>query len=125
MNITPSDLNEFTGTEHYYKTQDKAIVYTDGVRYFAQNAGEQGAYWFLDMIVFDLIPQNRTEEFLVIEVNVTGSQATIRTQDGNNHYLLTRKIPYTDLAEGQWKFYVEQGMVGDNEVKVILLPSEH
>ena len=125
MNITPNDLHEFTGTENYYKTMDKTIVYTDGVQYFARNAGDQGAYWLLDMIVFEIIPQNRTEEFLVIEVEVKESQAVIRTNDGNNNYISTREILYTDLAEGEWKFYVENGMVGENEVKVILLPSEH
>jgi len=121
----PNDLQEFTGTENYFKTMDKSIVYTDGVQYFARNAGEQGAYWLLDMMVFDLIPNSRNEEFLVVEVDVEDSQAIIRTQDGNNNYFLKREIPYTDLAEGEWKFYVENGMVGENEVKVILLPSEH
>ena len=41
MNISPNDLNEFTGTENYFKTIDKSIVYTDGVQYFARNAGYQ------------------------------------------------------------------------------------
>jgi len=76
-------------------------------------------------MVFDLIPNNRNEEFLVVEVDVKNDQAIIRTQDGNNNYLLKREIPCTDLAEGAWKFYVENGMVGEKEVKVILLPSEH
>jgi len=125
MNIKPKDLQEFTGTENYFKTMDKSIVYTDGVQYFARNAGEQGGYWLLDMMVFDLIPNSRNEEFLVVEVDVKESQAIISTQDGNNNYLLKREIPYTDLAEGEWKFYVENGTVGENEVKVILLPSEH
>ena len=56
---------------------------------------------------------------------VKNDQAIIRTQDGNNNYFLKREIPYTDLAEGEWKFYVEDGWVGEKEVKVILLPSEH
>jgi hypothetical protein len=125
MNITSNDLLGFTGTEHYFQTIDKSIVYTDGVQYFASNAGDHGAYWLLDVIVLDLIPANRDEEFLVIEVAVKNSQAVIRTQDGNGKYFLMRKIEFTDLSEGDWKFYVENGMVGEKEVKVILLPSEH
>jgi hypothetical protein len=125
MNITPNDLIEFTGTENYFQTIDKSIVYTDGVQYFARNAGDHGAYWLLDLIVLDLIPANRDEEFLVIEVSIKDSQAFIRTQDGNDNYFVTRRIDYTDLVEGDWKFYVENGMVGEKEVKVILLPSEH
>ena len=70
-------------------------------------------------------PNIRNEEFLVVKVDVKNDQAVIRAQDGNNNYLLKREIPYTDLAEGEWKFFVENGMVGENEVKVILLPSEH
>jgi hypothetical protein len=125
MNITPNDLTEFTGTEHYFQTIDKSIVYTDGFQYFARNAGDHGAYWLLDLIVLDLIPANRDEEFLVVEVTVKNGQAVTRTQDGNDNYFLTIRIEYTDLAEGDWKFYVENGMVGDKEFKVILLPSEH
>jgi hypothetical protein len=59
------------------------------------------------MMVFDLIPHSRNEEFIVVEVDVKNNQAIIRTQDGNNNYLLKREIPYTDLAEDKWKFYVE------------------
>lgn len=125
MNITPNDLIGFTGTEHYYQTIDRSIVYTDGVQYFARNAGDQGAYWLLDLIVFDLIPANRDEEFLVVEVAVKNGQAVISTQDGNDNYFVIRNLEFTDLAEGNWKFYVEDGWVGEREVKVILLPSEH
>lgn len=125
MNITPNDLIAFTGTENYFQTLDKSIVYTDGVKYFARNAGDQGAYWLLDLIVLDLIPANRDEEFLVVEIAVNNGQAVIRTQDGNDNYFLTRRIEYTDLAEDDWKFYVENSVVGEREVKVILLPSEH
>jgi hypothetical protein len=125
MNISSNDLTEFTGTENYYQTFDKLIVYTDGVRYFAKNAGDHGAYWLLDLIVLDLIPANRDEEFLVIEVAVKNGRAVIRTQDGNDNYFLTRKIDYTDLADADWKFYIENGWVGERKAKVILLPSEH
>jgi hypothetical protein len=125
MNITPNDLHEFTGTENYYKTMDKSIVYTDGVQYFARNAGDQGAYWLLDLMVFEIIPKNFEEEFLCVTIEVENDQAVIRATDGNDNRLYKKNILYTDLAEGEWKFFVEIGMVGEKEVKVILLPSEH
>ena len=53
---------------------DNSIVYTDGVQYFSRNPGDQGAYWLLDMMMFDLIPHNRNEEFLVIEADVKDNQ---------------------------------------------------
>jgi len=31
MNITPNDHIEFTGTENYFKSMDKPIVFIDGV----------------------------------------------------------------------------------------------
>ena len=31
MNITPNELHEFTGTENYFKTMDKSIVFIDGI----------------------------------------------------------------------------------------------
>ena len=125
MNITPNDLQEFTGTENYFKTIDKSIIYTDGVQYFARNAGDQGAYWLLDLMVFEIIPKNFEEEFLCVTIEVENDQAVIRATDGNDNRLYKKNILYTDLAEGEWKFYVENGMVCDKEVKVILLPSEH
>jgi hypothetical protein len=125
MNITPNYLHEFTGTENYFKTMDKSIVYTDGVQYFARNAGDQGAYWLLDMMVFEIIPQNRTEEFIAVKFMVENGKGTIRATDGNDEYLYKKHILYTDLANGEWIFFIENGECGGKPVKVILLPSEH
>jgi len=48
---TKLDLSQFYGTENYYRTNPifaKDMVHTDGVKYFADNAGN-GAYWFLTL----------------------------------------------------------------------------
>lgn len=50
-NELKSALCAYYGTENYYKhsLMGSRFLYTDGVRFFAQNAGG-GAYWFLDIL---------------------------------------------------------------------------
>lgn len=126
MNITPSDLSGFHCTENYFKTMLPNLWYSDGFQYFCRNGGEQGAYWFLDLLQFELLQNNtvKQEDFLVVEMTVDKSAATIKIQDGNNNYLVTKDIAFTDLASGCWKFYVEGTYCGDIEGKLIYLPSE-
>jgi len=50
-----SELKNFRGTQNYYvNSLFKRVHYTDGVKYFLQNAGE-GAYWFLTLIVTEIL----------------------------------------------------------------------
>ncbi|MGJ0430887.1 DUF6876 family protein [Methylobacter sp.] len=125
MNITPNDLSAFNCTENYYKTIFNNVVYTDGMKYFFTNGGDNGAYWFLDYILFEILPKCGDEEFISIEVNVEDNKASIKAHNGNYNYLYDQNIPYTDLADGTWKFWIEIGECGGKSVRVILLPSEH
>lgn len=111
-----AELSCYTGTENWYRhVLRKDFLYTDGVQYFA-NAGD-GCYWFLDIIATEIWPIQKTEPFLVIELEVQGSKADIRVTDGNGNSLWHRKIAWTDAPEGLWRFYLT-----DN---VCLLPSEY
>jgi hypothetical protein len=48
------ELNQFTGTEQYYKSNMfvPKLVHTDGVEYFCREAS---AYWFLDIVAWWLM----------------------------------------------------------------------
>jgi hypothetical protein len=47
-NLTKADLQQFTGTEHYFRHPiNHRVFYTDGVQYLAEDGG---AYWLLDEI---------------------------------------------------------------------------
>ncbi len=125
MNIVPDDLLEFRCTENYFKTMSKNVVYTDGAQFLFKNGGDSGAYWLLDYIMFSILPKCRKEQFIVIELDVKDNKTTIRAQDGNDKQLYKSTIPYTDMSDGDWRLWIEDGECGGNPVRVILLPSEH
>lgn len=111
-------LRMFTGTEEWFRYPlNRNMLFTDGVKFFADNAGG-GAYWFLDIVATEHMPlQMAGEEFMVIKLKVEGSKATITTEDGNDRVLTQRRIDYTDCPEGEWTFYLVDG--------TLLLPSEY
>lgn len=113
-----SELRQYTGTEQWYRHGlNKQMLYTDGVEFFAENAGEHGAYWLLDIVATEYWPLLKKEPFLTIFVTVQNNAAKIEVTNGNERILKTRELEYTDLQEGVWKFYLT-----DN---VLLLPSEY
>lgn len=120
--LTPDELEQnlrsFTGTEFWHQHWlAREMLYTDGVEYFAESAGRSGAYWFLDIIATEVFPLLKKEPFLCIKVVVTTSDCRIYADDGNDNLVWSRCIEYTDLQEGEWKFYLTDS--------VLLLPSEY
>jgi hypothetical protein len=114
MNLQ-DDLRQFTGTEQYhFNPLYKWLKYTDGVKYFAQNAG---AYWFLDIVGTEYHDLAKTEPFLVINFLSQNNQATIQAEDGDYKELALRHIDFTDCPEGKYKFF----LIDD----VLLLSSEY
>jgi hypothetical protein len=110
-------LLQFTGTEQWYRHSiTPKLLYTDGVRFVATNAGH-GAYWLLDKIGTEILPLQIKEPFIVVRLNVTGSKAKLSADDGNDNVIYTEDILYTDFPEGEWKFYLI-----DN---ILLLTSEY
>jgi len=112
------ELSQFIGTEQWYRhSLNRVLLFTDGVRYFAENGGDCGAYWLLDVIATEYWPLLKNQPFMVIKITVKDSAAMIEVTDGNHHVLKNRAIDFTDLKEGLWTFYLT-----DN---VLLLPSEY
>lgn len=109
----------FYGTAQWYRHGlNRDLLYTDGVQFFAENGGYQGAYWFIDKVAFEYWPLLKTQDFLSIIMTVgKDSKATITVDNGNKHVLKTSKIEYTDMQPGVWKFYLTNN--------VLLLPSEN
>lgn len=111
-----SNIEQFIGTNNHYASWLMKYRYTDGVRYFAQEAG---AYWLLNEINFiyvDLARKGKAE-FLNIVVKCKNKKADILVDDGNGNLLKKKHISWTDLPEGEWQFYLY-----DN---TLLLPSEN
>jgi len=113
-----AELSQFTGTELWHRNPiNSNMLYTDGVKFFADEGGEQGAYWFLDVVATEYFRLQRKDPFMVIDLAVKDSRATVVVTDGNDNIVINSKVDHTDMQEGSWRFYLT-----DN---VMLLPSEY
>jgi len=105
-------LSQFIGTEHYYRHALGKIKYTDGVKFFAENAGA-GAYWFLDIVGTEIVQLQQSEPFIhiVLDSSELENRATITADDGNDNQLWSRRIEFTDCPPGVWEFYLIDGIM--------------
>jgi len=108
------DLSQFYGTEGYYRHSFTQMDYTDGVRYFAEQAG---AYWFLDIVSSEYFMLMRDLGFITIDLHSENGKADITVTDGNNKTLAKKHIDITDCPDGLYKFYFQDG--------VLMLTSEY
>jgi len=113
---TSLDLSQFYGTEKYHRTFvfNGSLVHTDGVQYFAEQAG---AFWFLDIIATEIHPKSKNEPFIVITLSVNDKKAKIVADDGNDKRIFQKNVSYTDCPDGEYRFYL-----ADN---VLMLTSEY
>lgn len=115
--LRAEDLCQFIGTETWYRHGLVAsITFTEGAKYVADRGG---AYWLLDEIA--LAQKFNTavgaEPFQVWKLVVTQSTGVLTCDDGDNHVVYTKPIPFTDFPLSEIRFYFV-----DN---VILLPDEY
>ncbi len=121
------ELAQFTGTEKWYRhALNKNLIYTDGVKFLAENGGEQGAYWFIDKVAFEIAPllKSKKEYFACISLcvgEINKNQAMVLVTDGNDKQLAVYHIDYTDMQPGDWKLY----LIDDEMHMTLLLPSEY
>lgn len=137
--LNHADLNQFTGTECWYRHNVirsvflsesgvqlfipggqgliRSVLFTDGVKYVADTGG---AYWLLDEIA---LAQNfekklAKEKFQLWKLIVAkDSTALLVCEDGNGRKLLSKKIPFTDFPLDELSFFYTNN--------TILLPSEY
>jgi hypothetical protein len=96
------NLDQFYGTETYYRHPLTKSVYTDGVKYFAEKAG---AYWFLDIVFSEYSSLMNQEGFLSITLFVGVLGADISVTDGDENILTTKRVQFTDCPQGEYKFF--------------------
>ena len=117
--FTLSDLDQFTGSEHWYRHGlVRDILFTDGAKYVADAAG---AYWLLDEIAFAqrFNKPVAAEGFQLwkLQVDLDKHSAVLICEDGNYNAVFTKPIEFTDFPLAEISFYFT-----DN---VILLPGEY
>ena len=113
MALTTQNLAQFIGTEFWYRIPGTKITYTDGVKHVA---GEGNAYWLIDLIVSHQ-GALKDQYFQVWKLRVSDNQGKITCTDGNENFLMSQEIPFTDFPLPEVTLWLT-----DN---VILLPSEY
>jgi len=133
MTVTfkPEDLQNFTGTETYYKSNPLIgdIFHTDGIQHIATNGGA----WMVDLIISHQFTKRvRACEFQVWKfiVNAGDSSCRVTCEDGMRDYdrnapLVTQDVQFTDLPFNVELFLEYGSLDGVRPAQVILLPSEH
>ena len=121
-----SELSQCIGTEHWYRHNlNRHLIYSDGVKLLAECGGHGGAYWFLDKIACEIFPllKAKNESFLFITLSVDHeTTALVSVTDGNNKKLASFNLSYTDMQQGDWRFYlIDDG----DENKKLIVPSEY
>lgn len=111
MSDLQAQLRVFTGTEQYYYNRMYPFVqYTDGVKFFMENAGG-GARWLMDLLVTDPKVRKQASEFAAIRLLVENNSALLTVNDGNDGpNVMERKIEYTDCPNGEYRFYWTGGV---------------
>lgn len=116
--LTKIDLNQFTGSEHWYRhAMVRDVLYTDGVKYVAETAG---AYWLVDEIAlaqrFDRLIA--AEEFQLWKLTVNPDHsAMLVCEDGDGSAVFTKAIEYTDFPLAEISFFLVN--------HTLLLPGEY
>lgn len=117
------ELSQFTGTcRYYFHPFNRSIHYTDGAKFFFENAGN-GAYWLLDILITqpEILKALSREGFLCVTLTVTKDATAVLDVANDSGPGATvyyrRELDYTDCPAGEWRLYMI-----DN---VILLSSEY
>ena len=114
-------MSKFAGTEQYYFSQPfKNVHYTEGVKYFIDNAGN-GANWFLVLVATEIIPILKDDLFFIeLTVNKDESAKIIVQRDKGEPILYEKDLDYTDCpySENTYKFCLDVN--SDNSILCLL-----
>lgn len=113
-----ANLSQFTGTETWHRRRGTSILYTDGVRYLADNAN---AWWLVDAIAsHQANPILRYETLQIWHLMKTGRSARLTCSHDFRGYpvdiYITQEIPNTDFPLKRFTLYLDE--------KVLMLPGE-
>lgn len=90
---------------------------TDGTKYLSEKAH---CFWLIDAIASHL-PKHFHDYFCVASLNVNGTSAVLKIDDGNGNVYATQNIEYTDFPLNEIKLYCSF----DGEYWVIMLRTEY
>jgi len=120
--ITKQDLDQFTGTENYYK-HFTGLKYTDGIKYLADKTN---CYWFIDIIASYqvMLTVDADFSFQIWKLKITGkseskqiSALVTMREDTDTPIIISQPVLFTDFPLDEIEVYCING--------VILLKSEY
>jgi hypothetical protein len=121
--LTREDLDQFLETGNLYRrSRVSGVVYTDGVKYMADEAD---ANWLIDEIAMaQRRPSVAGEDFQTWTLKVEPSQqalltcwrAVLTTEEGNGDVVFKKRIDFTDFPLDEISLYCVKG--------TIMLPTE-
>jgi hypothetical protein len=105
-------LDNFCGSDVFYKHWTNALSFTVGVKFLADNGGDQGAYWLIDAIASHqkrCMKDAMLCEFQLwtIEHQEIGKGCDLICWRDTNDEAFRQSIEYTDLQHIDLKLYVE------------------
>ncbi len=110
-----ADLDQFTGTEHYYRHWAGKLKLTDGTHFLEMH----GAGWLVDAVASYQGEDQAAVPFQLwkLEVSPDKKAALTMREDSGQPVLIEQKLRYTDFPLDELALYVIDG--------VLLLPSEY
>jgi len=115
--------SRFYGSETFYRTTLlRSLVATEGIKYMFDTLA---CYWVGDFVmtclpVLSKLLDSAGTFFVVKVVRNENNSATLTVDDGNENFILSKHIQYTDLSQNL-KFY----LIYDTVRWTMLLPSEY
>ena len=112
-----NDLENYTGTEHYYKIPFSKVVYTDGINALIEKCK---CWWLINDLGIEYSAKEELKrDFLVVTLKVNEDKSAILTlkEDSDLKPIFTKKYDCTDFPLKEFEFYLI-----DN---VFLLKSEY
>ena len=99
----------------------RSFISSDGVK----ECAEAGCYWLLDNLATESHPNQFKEKqstLCIVQVVVKDQKCEITGEFFENDPTpYTKQIPYTDLPEGTWNFYLSY----EDDKVICFLPSEY
>lgn len=126
---TLEELEQYTGTEQYFKIPFSDFVYTDGINHLINKCG---CWWLISDLGIELNAINNQYEknkkkgiktefpnFLIVSLKVNDDKTAVIEikEDTDKKPIYTKKLNYTDFLLEEYEFYLID--------KVFLLKSEY
>jgi len=124
--LTHDELRQFTGDIVRYRTINRFVVYTPGVKHLAERAG---AYWLIDAIASYFTGgamkfsdrRLQTLQFWRLDVHDDRSATLAARADSGAKAYVTQQIEYTDFPLDS----IDVWAGSDGQRWTLYLPSEH